>query len=60
MLINLAIAQAKVTVGRIRSRFTQTNALWTQDTNILQEGLDELADLRDRMKEATYLQYPID
>lgn len=60
MLINLAIAQAKVTVGRIRSRFTQTNALWTQDTNILQEGLDELADLRDRMKQATYLQYPID
>ena len=33
---------------------------WTQDTNILQEGLDELADLRDRMKQATYLQYPID
>lgn len=60
MLINLAIAQAKVTVGRIRSRFTQSNALWEQDTNILQEGLDELADLRDRMKEATYLQYPID
>ena len=60
MLINLAVAQAKVTVGRIRSRYTQTNALWAQDTNILQEGLDELADLRDRMKQATYLQYPID
>ena len=60
MLINHATAQAKVTVGRIRSRFTQPNALWEQDTNILQEGLDELADLRGRMKEATYLQYPID
>lgn len=60
MIINVALAQAKITVGRIRSRFTQSNALWEQDTNILQEGLDELADLRDRMKSQTMLQYPID
>lgn len=60
MIVNVALAQAKITVGRIRSRFTQSNALWEQDTNILQEGLDELADLRDRMKSQTMLQYPID
>lgn len=60
MLINLAVAQSKVVIGRIRSRYTQTNALWAQDTGILQEGLDELSALREQMKAQTMLQYSID
>lgn len=60
MIMNVALAQAKIVIGRIRSRYTQTNALWTQDTNILQEGLDELNALREQMKAQTMLQYAID
>lgn len=60
MLMKLSIANTKVAIGRIRTRFTQSNALWTQDTNILQEGLDELADIREKLKQSTYLQYPVD
>lgn len=60
MLLKLSIAQVKVTLGRIRTRYTQTNALWAQDTSILQEGLDELADIREKLKQSTYLQFPVD
>ena len=60
MLVNLSVAQTKITLGRIRTRYTQTNALWAQDTNILQEGIDELNSLREQMKQSTYLQYAVD
>ena len=47
----MAIAKAKIVVGRVRSRFTVSNALWAQDGEaILAEGREELADIR------TYLQ----
>ena len=41
ILVKLAVAITKITVGRIRSRYVQSNALWQNDINILQEGLDE-------------------
>ena len=41
ILIKLSLAIAKITVGRIRTRYVQSNALWANDVNILQEGLDE-------------------
>lgn len=61
MIIRLAVATAKVTLGRIRSRYTQTNALWHQDgETILAEGNAELADLREKLLASTQLCYPID
>ena len=41
ILMKLALAITKITVGRVRSRYVQSNALWQNDVNILQEGLDE-------------------
>ena len=61
MIMNLSIALAKVTVGRIRSKYTASNSLWSLDGDtLLTEGNAELTDLRERMKAATNLSYPID
>lgn len=47
ILFRYALANAKIILGRIRSRFTQTNALWESDgPTLLQEGNTELAELR--------------
>ena len=61
ILIRLSLALTKVTVGRIRTRYTQSNALWTQDgETILQEGQEELKELRQAMLDNSDLFYPID
>lgn len=61
ILLQLAVALTKVTLGNIRNRFTQSNALWVQDgERLLEEGNQELKDLRDRLRDQTQLVYPID
>lgn len=61
MLIRLAIAIAKVTVGRVRSKFKQSNALWALDGDtLLEEGNAELTAIREELKASTQLCYPID
>ena len=61
IIIRMAVALGKITLGRIRSRFTQSNALWQQDGQlILDEGKAELNDLREKLQTATQLCYPID
>lgn len=60
ILIRLSIALTKVTIGRIRTKFTQSNALWSLDTNILTEGQEELNNLREQMRTSTQLTYGID
>lgn len=61
ILLRMSTAIAKVTLGRIRSRYTQSNALWTQDgERILEEGNSELNDLRERLLASTQLVYPVD
>ena len=61
MLVRLSLALTKVTIGRIRTRYTQSNALWTQDGDtILQEGQEELKELRQMMLDNSDLFYPID
>ena len=56
MLIKLAVALTKVTVGRIRSRYTQSNALWAQDgERLLEEGNTELTELRQHLMENSQL-----
>lgn len=61
IIVRLATAIAKVTLGRIRSRYTQNNALWIQDgPTMLEEGNQELTDIREKLQASTQLCYPID
>ena len=61
VLMRLSKALTKVTLGRIRSRYTQSNALWTQDgDSMLQEGNTELSELRAYLQQNTNLIYPKD
>ena len=61
MLGKLALSYAKIAVGRIRSRYTQSNALWTQDgETLLNEGNTELQELRQYLQKNTQLIYGID
>lgn len=61
VLLRLAVANAKVIVGRIRSRYSQANALWGQDGDaILAEGTNELNELRNYLQANTQLVYGID
>lgn len=60
ILMKLALAITKITVGRIRSRYVQSNALWQNDVNILQEGLDEYRSLQEYLQANLQLVYPID
>lgn len=51
ILIKLCVALTKLVLGRIRTRFTQSNALWTQDGEaILNEGNTELKELREILR----------
>ena len=51
ILIKYCVALTKVVLGRIRTRFSQTNALWTQDGDkILEEGNTELKELREILR----------
>lgn len=61
ILIRMCVAYTKIALGRIRTRFTQSNALWTQDGQaMLEEGTNELKDLRDKLADNADLVYPID
>lgn len=61
MLMKLSIAITKVTLGRVRSRYTQSNALWQGDGDtLLSEGTSELESLREMMLNNSELMYPID
>lgn len=61
ILQRLSIAQTKVILGRIRSRYTQSGALWTQDGEImLSEGTEELKELREQLNVNSQLIYPRD
>ena len=61
MICRLAVANAKVIVGRIRSKYTQTNALWTLDGEaLLNEGNTELTELRNYLQTNTQLLYVVD
>lgn len=61
IIIRMSVALAKVTLGRIRTKYTQTNALWQNDgATILAEGNQELTELRQMLNASTQLTYPID
>jgi hypothetical protein len=61
VLVKLSIAIVKIMLGRIRTRFGLSNALWTQDgETILNEGKEELTALRERLMTNDNLILPID
>ena len=61
VLLKLALAKTKIILGRVRSKYTQSNALWTLDgATLLQEGNTELAGLREKLQANTQLVYPTD
>ena len=61
VLMRMAKASTKVLLGRIRGRYKQSNALWVSDAEtMLQEGQQELAELRQKLEANTQLIYPID
>lgn len=61
VLVRMSVAIAKVTVGRVRTKFKQSNALWTLDGDqILEEGNTELTALRQELKDSTQLCYGVD
>lgn len=61
VLVRLSVALAKVTTGRIRSKYNQSNALWRLDGEaILAEGNSELNELRQQLQHDTQLVYPCD
>ena len=61
ILVRMSVALAKVTVGRVRTKFKQSNALWTLDGDqILEEGNTELTALRQALKDSTQLVYGVD
>lgn len=61
ILIRLSLATVKVILGRIRTRFNQSNALWTQDgEKMLEEGGTELNELREVLRTNSNMIYPID
>jgi hypothetical protein len=61
ILIKYCVALTKVVLGRIRTRFTQSNALWTQDGDkILEEGNTELKELRELLRLNANMVYIID
>ena len=61
ILIKYCVALTKVVLGRIRTRFNQSNALWTQDGDkILEEGNTELKELRELLRLNSNMTYLID
>ena len=61
ILIKYCVALTKVVLGRIRTRFAQSNALWTQDGDkILEEGNTELKELRELLRVNSNMVYLID
>lgn len=61
VLVRLSTALTKCIVGRIRTRFTQNNAQWSQDgERILEEGNTEAAAIRDELKKNNQLVLGID
>ena len=61
ILVKYCVALTKIVLGRIRTRFTQSNALWTQDgEKILEEGNTELKELREMLRVNSNMVYIID
>lgn len=61
ILQRLSLAMTKIILGRIRSRYKQSSALWEQDgETMLAEGNEEINALRETLRVNSTLFYPVD
>ena len=61
VLVRMSLDFAKIQIGRIRTKFTQSNALWTLDGDkLLEEGNTDLKELREILRANSNMVYPID
>lgn len=61
ILVRLTVANTKLLLGRIRSRYTNSSQLWTQDgETMLAEGNAEISDLREKLLANSTLAYTYD
>lgn len=61
ILLRLSVSYVKIALGRIRSKYKQSNALWEMDGDtLLEEGKTELNELRETLRTNSQLIYPID
>lgn len=61
ILKRLALATVKIGLGRLRTRFKQSNALWADDGDtMLAEGQEEIKELREKLRVNSIYFYPID
>ncbi len=60
ILKRMSLALVKIALGRIRNYSTQTNALWSIDQKILEEGLTEYKELQEVLRTNATLFYPLD
>ena len=61
ILKRLALSLVKIGLGRLRTYSTQTNALWQLDgEKLLQEGNEEIKELREVLRANSTLFYPLD
>lgn len=61
VLVRMSVAITKQTVGRVRTKFKQSNALWAIDGDaLLEEGNSEMTALRQELKDSTQLFYLYD
>ena len=61
ILIRICVSLTKQILGRIRTRFSQSNPLWAQDGDkLLEEGNSELKELREILRTNANMVYPID
>ena len=61
MLQKLSIAETKIILGRIRTRYTANNSLWQQDgETILAEGVEEEKAILEILTTNSQIVYPMD
>lgn len=61
ILVRLSVAMTKQILGRIRSKYSQTGAVWALDgETLLAEGNAEIQAIRDNLVSNSQLCYPID
>ena len=60
VLVRMSLDFTKIQIGRIRTKFTQSNALWTLDGDkLLEEGNTDLKELREILRANSNMVYPI-
>ena len=57
----MSVALTKIVLGRIRTKYTQSNALWALDgEKLLEEGTTDYRDLQEKLRLSDQLSIPVD